>query len=111
MPREEPVLYCICRSTDGERFMVCCDSCDQWFHGDWYILATNIKLMNYEIVWISPKSKANFSRIIIVPTAVKRRVWNRYGSIHAHNARNPRLLVVSTAQISAESKWRGSDCV
>src|SRR5437763_487056 len=27
-------LYCICRSTDGESFMIECDNCDEWFHGD-----------------------------------------------------------------------------
>ncbi|CAI2170129.1 6501_t:CDS:2 [Funneliformis geosporum] len=26
--------YCICRSTDGESFMIECDNCDEWFHGD-----------------------------------------------------------------------------
>lgn len=25
--------YCICRSTDGEGFMISCDRCEEWFHG------------------------------------------------------------------------------
>ncbi|XP_022081403.1 CXXC-type zinc finger protein 1-like [Acanthaster planci] len=31
---EEPIQYCICRSTDGTRFMICCDYCEEWYHGD-----------------------------------------------------------------------------
>ncbi|KAA0191191.1 PHD finger and CXXC domain-containing protein [Fasciolopsis buskii] len=27
-------VYCICRSTDGERFMIACDRCEEWYHGD-----------------------------------------------------------------------------
>lgn len=26
--------YCVCRSTDGERFMIACDQCEEWYHGD-----------------------------------------------------------------------------
>ncbi|XP_048874440.1 death-inducer obliterator 1-like isoform X2 [Brienomyrus brachyistius] len=27
-------LYCICRQKHNERFMICCDRCEEWFHGD-----------------------------------------------------------------------------
>ncbi|XP_076022375.1 uncharacterized protein LOC143012919 [Genypterus blacodes] len=27
-------LYCICRQKHNKRFMICCDSCQEWFHGD-----------------------------------------------------------------------------
>ena len=27
-------LYCICKSADTERFMIACDKCDEWYHGD-----------------------------------------------------------------------------
>lgn len=26
--------YCICRSSDSSRFMICCDACEEWYHGD-----------------------------------------------------------------------------
>ncbi|XP_033115499.1 CXXC-type zinc finger protein 1-like [Anneissia japonica] len=26
--------YCLCRSTDASRFMICCDYCNEWYHGD-----------------------------------------------------------------------------
>ncbi|KAK7488570.1 hypothetical protein BaRGS_00020187 [Batillaria attramentaria] len=31
---EEPQHYCICRSTDSDRFMIACDCCEEWYHGD-----------------------------------------------------------------------------
>lgn len=27
-------LYCICKSSDIERFMIGCDHCNEWYHGD-----------------------------------------------------------------------------
>ncbi|CAL8086150.1 unnamed protein product [Calicophoron daubneyi] len=27
-------IYCVCRSTDGSRFMIACDRCEEWYHGD-----------------------------------------------------------------------------
>lgn len=32
--KDENVAYCICRSSDTSRFMIGCDSCEEWFHGD-----------------------------------------------------------------------------
>ncbi|ORZ12131.1 hypothetical protein BCR41DRAFT_307977 [Lobosporangium transversale] len=32
---EDEGLYCICREPyDPNRFMIACDGCDDWFHGD-----------------------------------------------------------------------------
>ncbi|GFO20575.1 cxxc-type Zinc finger protein 1 [Plakobranchus ocellatus] len=31
---DEEILYCICRSADSERFMIGCDHCEEWYHGD-----------------------------------------------------------------------------
>ncbi|GMR32078.1 hypothetical protein PMAYCL1PPCAC_02273, partial [Pristionchus mayeri] len=27
------ILYCFCREPEGSRFMIGCDSCDEWYHG------------------------------------------------------------------------------
>ncbi|XP_066913903.1 CXXC-type zinc finger protein 1-like [Clytia hemisphaerica] len=27
-------IYCVCRSADIDRFMIACDKCGEWFHGD-----------------------------------------------------------------------------
>jgi len=32
--KKEDFAYCICRTSDTSRFMICCDECDEWFHGD-----------------------------------------------------------------------------
>ncbi|XP_037074542.1 CXXC-type zinc finger protein 1-like [Pollicipes pollicipes] len=31
---EEEEVYCICRSADSTRFMIACDNCEEWYHGD-----------------------------------------------------------------------------
>eukprot|EP00795_Rhopilema_esculentum_P008690 gene8690-14709_t len=34
-PDEDPDRpWCICRKPHGNRFMICCDTCEDWFHGD-----------------------------------------------------------------------------
>ena len=30
----QPEIFCLCRQPEDERFMVCCDMCDEWYHGD-----------------------------------------------------------------------------
>eukprot|EP00039_Didymoeca_costata_P017486 m.324408 g.324408 ORF g.324408 m.324408 type:complete len:485 (+) comp16541_c0_seq17:125-1579(+) len=30
----DEVLYCICRKPHQNRFMIACDHCDEWYHGD-----------------------------------------------------------------------------
>ena len=30
----EEKMYCICRTADTNRFMIGCDKCEEWFHGD-----------------------------------------------------------------------------
>ena len=27
-------LWCLCRQPEGGRFMICCDRCNEWYHGD-----------------------------------------------------------------------------
>lgn len=31
---EDELVYCICRTNDTSRFMIGCDSCNEWYHGD-----------------------------------------------------------------------------
>ena len=30
---EEEQRYCVCRGTYGNKFMIGCDNCEEWFHG------------------------------------------------------------------------------
>lgn len=34
MGQNDEQKYCICRSTDSSRFMIGCDNCEEWYHGD-----------------------------------------------------------------------------
>ena len=27
-------VYCLCRLPEDGRFIICCDHCDEWYHGD-----------------------------------------------------------------------------
>ncbi|XP_046839995.1 CXXC-type zinc finger protein 1-like [Xenia sp. Carnegie-2017] len=31
--KQKEQVYCICRKPDIDRFMICCDACDEWYHG------------------------------------------------------------------------------
>ena len=31
---KDPSLFCLCHQLDDGRFMICCDQCNDWFHGD-----------------------------------------------------------------------------
>ncbi|XP_043661979.1 uncharacterized protein LOC122625967 [Drosophila teissieri] len=38
-PKADPVVssedvYCVCRESHSNGFMICCDNCNEWFHGD-----------------------------------------------------------------------------
>uniref|UniRef100_A0A1B6IKC3 CXXC-type zinc finger protein 1 n=1 Tax=Homalodisca liturata TaxID=320908 RepID=A0A1B6IKC3_9HEMI len=32
--KQDGQAYCLCRSSDSSRFMIGCDSCEEWYHGD-----------------------------------------------------------------------------
>jgi len=32
--KQDDQAYCLCRSSDCSRFMICCDGCEEWYHGD-----------------------------------------------------------------------------
>ncbi|KAF0379396.1 PHD-domain-containing protein [Gigaspora margarita] len=38
-------LYCVCRSSDGQSFMIECDKCDEWFHGACVKISSEESLM------------------------------------------------------------------
>lgn len=31
---EQEEVYCVCRRADTHKFMICCDQCEEWYHGD-----------------------------------------------------------------------------
>ncbi|CAG8595378.1 24255_t:CDS:2, partial [Racocetra persica] len=41
----EQQLYCVCRSSDGQSFMIECDNCDEWFHGACVKISSEESLM------------------------------------------------------------------
>jgi hypothetical protein len=58
-------LWCICKQPHNNRFMICCDKCEEWFHGT----CVNVtKAMGKEIErqkkkWLCPKCKTSVGSI------------------------------------------------
>ena len=50
-------LWCVCREPHNNRFMICCDKCEDWFHGQCVGLtrAMGKELEKKGLDWICPK--------------------------------------------------------
>lgn len=57
MGKKEKEVYCICRSTNGEGFMIQCEHCFEWFHGRCIKVKKNEakKFKVYYCVWCREK--------------------------------------------------------
>ncbi|XP_055387754.1 uncharacterized protein LOC129616242 [Condylostylus longicornis] len=52
-------LWCICRQPHNNRFMICCDSCEDWFHGTCVGVTKNMgkEMELKKIEWTCPNCK------------------------------------------------------
>ena len=49
-------VYCTCRMPEGSKFMVRCDRCSEWYHGDCVTVPQEIRENeNNEVVWQCPR--------------------------------------------------------
>ncbi|XP_026289475.1 CXXC-type zinc finger protein 1-like [Frankliniella occidentalis] len=57
-------MYCMCRKPAGSRFMIGCDNCDEWFHGNCIGVSPKQKLPDK---WCCPKCfcDSNAKRILL----------------------------------------------
>ncbi|KAL3891724.1 hypothetical protein ACJMK2_003974 [Sinanodonta woodiana] len=59
-------LYCICRQPHNKRFMICCDKCEEWYHGKCVgISATTgkeMELNNEEYICLKCKGKEELNK-------------------------------------------------
>eukprot|EP00794_Sanderia_malayensis_P012134 gene12134-13387_t len=59
-PDEDPDrLWCICKKPHGNRFMICCDTCEDWFHGECVGItqADGREMEKHGEEWMCPKCK------------------------------------------------------
>ncbi|CAG2102166.1 unnamed protein product [Medioppia subpectinata] len=75
-------LYCICRTSDTNRFMIGCDKCEEWFHGNciaitqeyakrikhFYCLMCRDKDPSLAIIYKDNKKQTNRKKETIEPT-------------------------------------------
>ncbi|EFX65710.1 hypothetical protein DAPPUDRAFT_37832, partial [Daphnia pulex] len=50
-------LWCVCREPHNNRFMICCDKCEEWFHGTCVGITRSMgrELELKKLEWICPK--------------------------------------------------------
>ena len=51
-------LYCLCRQPQGGRFMIACDGCEQWFHGDCVGVREGPDQLDPSFLWFCPPCAA-----------------------------------------------------
>ena len=64
-PEEDPAkLWCFCKNPHGNRFMICCDTCEYWFHGDCVgiSMAMGREMEKTGEEWCCNKCKGNIRR-------------------------------------------------
>ncbi|PFX20841.1 death-inducer obliterator 1-like [Stylophora pistillata] len=71
-------LWCVCRKPHGNRFMICCDHCEEWFHGICVgITMTQGRQMEKDGQdYVCPKCKAKIEATSEVPEKKSREVAN-----------------------------------
>ena len=58
-------VYCTCRMPEGSKFMVCCDSCSEWYHGDCVTVPQEIRENeNNEVVWRCPRCQPGIKSLV-----------------------------------------------
>lgn len=52
-------LWCICRQPHNNRFMICCDKCEDWFHGKCVNITKSMgnDMEARNIEWVCPNCK------------------------------------------------------
>ncbi|XP_072223689.1 CXXC-type zinc finger protein 1-like [Leuresthes tenuis] len=63
MGRPSAPVYCVCRRPDSNCFMIGCDSCTEWFHGD--CIGVSEKAANAIRVWYCPSCRGKDSSLEI----------------------------------------------
>jgi hypothetical protein len=59
-------LWCICKQPHNNRFMICCDKCEEWFHGTCVNVTKNMgkEMEKQDIKWHCPNCKMNSSGLV-----------------------------------------------
>ncbi|XP_039295471.1 CXXC-type zinc finger protein 1 [Nilaparvata lugens] len=94
--KQDDKKYCICRSSDTSRFMIACDSCEEWYHGDCIGIQENqaksihkyfcVQCQDEDqtlVIQFKPGVKADVEDRVYAPKKKKRRDRQELGDITA----------------------------
>ncbi|ODM94690.1 Death-inducer obliterator 1, partial [Orchesella cincta] len=111
-------LWCICRQPHNNRFMICCDRCEDWFHGKCVnVTKSQGKAMEIKnIPWHCPDCKKNIAaekkaevQVVVTQKQVKQQQQQQQSVVPEKTGRgrksetqtSPKLVSAKTAKAAA----------
>ena len=72
-------LWCICGRPENFRFMICCDSCQHWYHGNCIGISMKVgkEMEETGVEWFCPKCKSKEENTSQLAQTTKSRPWTR----------------------------------
>lgn len=109
-------LWCICRQPHNNRFMICCDKCEDWFHGKCVGITKQMgtEMEQRRAEWICPNCKKKLQPSISVsifrPTQTYDIDIRRIDTIHFKRQRTTRTEISHHLPLDINSPYMSDKC-
>lgn len=117
-------LWCICKQPHNNRFMICCDKCEDWFHGTCVNVtkAMGKDIEKQNIKWLCPNCKTNAGAVKKDPNKkpLNQQKLTKFFSRHAKESTDEDVPKTNTAIMCAvchkkpartDSIYCSEDCI